>query len=507
MTGGSKRQWNMDEIECHLKSAVDTLTPDVLNRIDLSLPQDQADTVFAKSGARIIPLRRMRALGGILAACLCVICLAGGITTVQNRKVASVIGIDVNPSVELSVNRKDKVLKAEALNSDAVEILEDMDLGNVDLNIAVNALIGSMVKHGYLDDLDNAILVTVSNDDKEKASDMRQTVVDDIEKSLEENQVHAVVYNQQVEEEADVKNLAEKYGISYGKAYFLKELIDQNQDLSEQDMENFAAMTMEEIAREITERSYVLGERIDKTKDPETSAEETTTAPETTEEQTTIAETTTEEETTVPETTAPETSAEETTAPPQETTTAAPTEETTEEEVGNGSVKIDNVDYEFGTLEIAFESKVKWKNPTVSVVDADGASYAAKITDKSSDSCQIEINGLAGGRRYSFTISGVGPKDGGRYTSVKGRFEAPDISDDATEAPTGDAEETETTKETTETNEPSSEEQSSDTESSESAETEESSSEGRSPEERSSEEQQEKPSPDSSTDSGETDTE
>ena len=30
--------------------------------------------------------------------------------------------------------------------------------------MAVNAVIGSMVTHGYLGDLDNAILVTVSND-------------------------------------------------------------------------------------------------------------------------------------------------------------------------------------------------------------------------------------------------------------------------------------------------------------------------------------------------------
>ncbi len=42
--------------------------------------------------------------------------------------------------------------------------MEDMDLKGVELNVAVNAVIGSMVTHGYLGDLDNAILVTVSND-------------------------------------------------------------------------------------------------------------------------------------------------------------------------------------------------------------------------------------------------------------------------------------------------------------------------------------------------------
>ena len=53
------------------------------------------------------------------------------------------------------MNRNDKVLKAEPLNSDAEEILDNMDLEHVDVDIAVNALIGSMVRHGYLSDLDN----------------------------------------------------------------------------------------------------------------------------------------------------------------------------------------------------------------------------------------------------------------------------------------------------------------------------------------------------------------
>ena len=156
---------------------------------------------------------------------------AGGTYTYRNGKVDSVIGIDVNPSVELSVNRKNRVLEAEPLNEDAKAIMEDMNLKGVDLNVAVNAVIGSMVTHGYLDDLDNAILVTVSNDSISKASALRSSVVNDIQSSLEENQVKAVVYDQQVIEEDDVKALADEYRISYGKAYFLKELIDQNLSL------------------------------------------------------------------------------------------------------------------------------------------------------------------------------------------------------------------------------------------------------------------------------------
>ena len=128
-------------------------------------------------------------------ACFCAVLVTGGVYAYQNKQVESVIGIDVNPSIELSVNRKYKILSAQALNTDAVEIIDGMDLKGVDLDIAVNAVIGSMVKHGYLQDLENAILVTVNNDSVSKAKALRSTVVEDIQDSLKENQVEAVVYD------------------------------------------------------------------------------------------------------------------------------------------------------------------------------------------------------------------------------------------------------------------------------------------------------------------------
>ena len=200
--------------------------------------------------------------------------------------------------------------------------MEDMNLKGVDLNVAVNAVIGSMVTHGYLDDLDNAILVTVSNDSVSKASALRSSVVNDIQSSLEENQVKAVVYDQQVIEEDHVKALADDYGISYGKAYFLKELIDQNPTLTMEDMEKLAPLTMEEIAKEITERSYAVGGHAGVSEDMTTTAQ-TTTQPVTTVPVTTEATT---EETTTAEESQTETGNQTTAAPVPQTTAPAPTD-------------------------------------------------------------------------------------------------------------------------------------------------------------------------------------
>lgn len=428
MTEQSDFEWNKDEIASRLQSAMNTLTPDVLDKIDLQTPQD----LYRERPKTLTLYRKMRTAAAVAAACLCVAVLSGGVTVFQNNRIESSVAIDVNPSIELSVNRNNKVLKAEALNSDAVAILDDMDLKNVDLDIAVNAVIGSMVRHGYLDELDNAILVTVASDNKEKAAVLRRDVVDDIESSLEEHKLQAVVYDQQADVTDAVKSIAEEYGISYGKAYFLQELVAEN-NLSDDDLKSFAGMTLEEISKEIAARSYNIKNDDDgdievTSSDTEgVSKTETTTASDDTKESST--EVITEGAT---GTTSSSAQTQPTTSLP---TTTAPTE-TSEEETTGGSkkVSVDYADYDSGKLNVVFKDKVKWKNPTISVKDENGESYSAKFTDTSSDSCEIEVTGLPGGMSCIFTIGGVSMREGGSSGSVKGYFDTPDIAEDITEA-------------------------------------------------------------------------
>lgn len=423
MAGDKHRQLNRQQIEASLKSATDDLIPNVLDRIDLNTAQ-----IMENGNSRPSIFKRQRVIAGLIAACFCMIMLAGGTYSFQNSRVDSVIGIDVNPSVELSVNKKNRVLKAEAVNADGKTILKDMDLEGIDLNVAVNAIIGSLVTHGFLDDLDNAILVTVSNDSIKKATNLRSAVVSDIRTTLEEKRLKAVVYDQQVIEEDDVKQLARQYDISYGKAYFLKELIAQNSSLSMNDMEELAPLTMEEIAKVITERSYAVGA---KTEVSEDTKSETQTSIQTTEETTTRLETESVTETTPETTTAEATSQVPVQTPATQPATSAETTAvppTTEDVVTSQKIKIDYVDYENGLIMVHFITKVKWKNPTVSVKAGDGTTYSSKIGDTDSDYCEINVSGLEGGVEYTFVLGGISPKSG-RQTTVKGVFETPVIGD------------------------------------------------------------------------------
>ena len=112
-----------------------------------------------------------------------------------------------------------------------------------------------------------------------------------------------------------------------------------------------------------------------------------------------------------------------------------------EEEVDSGGkkAKIDYVDYESGSLNIVFKEKVKWKNPTVSVVDPDGQSYSARITDTGGTSCEIHVKGLPANTECTFTLGGVAVRDDGSFGTVKGYFETPDIADDLMDEDDDDA--------------------------------------------------------------------
>lgn len=436
-------QWNKEQIEIHLKSAVDTLTPDIFEKLDLSVPQENGEAVKerqeTKKGGVILFLSQMRGAALGAAASLCLLMTGGGVWYYQyeNRQIDSVIGIDVNPSVELSINRRERVLKAEALNEDGNQILSDMDLKGVDLNVAVNAVVGSMVTHGYLDDLDNAILVTVSNDSMTRASALRSSVVGNIEKTLEENQVQAVVYDQQAVENDEIADLARQYKISYGKAYFLKELIEANPDLSMKDMEWLSAITMEELAEWIGKDFPASVEETEVSRETETSAESET-------------------ETLVPETPEAE-SPEQTQASDGEQKESAteeqnvivapsPSEENAEEEL----VEIDYVDYEDDRIFVYFVTYVDWKNPTVLVKDEDGSRYAALVEETAKDECVIFAEGLEGGKNYTFVLGGLTPRGENRASSVTGYFKVPEISEQLEEEEPEESQEEETSSEETE---------------------------------------------------------
>lgn len=94
----------------------------------------------------------------------------------MSHAVASVISLDVNPSIALTVNRQEKVLSAQPMNDDAAVVLEGMELKGTQLDVALNAIVGSLLKNGYVDELANSILITVEDDDAARGTRLQQSL-------------------------------------------------------------------------------------------------------------------------------------------------------------------------------------------------------------------------------------------------------------------------------------------------------------------------------------------
>ena len=183
--------------------------------------------------------KKWAAFAGAAAAVL-VLAVVGVFGYQSMFRVDSVIGIDVNPSIELKTSRSEKILAASPLNSDAEKILGDMNLKNVDLDVAMNAIIGSMLKNGYISDIKNSVLITVENPDSEKSAALQKKLAEEVNALLEQNSLEGAVVSQVLPEDKELRNLAEQYGISLGKASFIQDLIRQDSTLKFEDMAGLA---------------------------------------------------------------------------------------------------------------------------------------------------------------------------------------------------------------------------------------------------------------------------
>ena len=94
--------------------------------------------------------RPARALAA-LAACL-VLVLAGFGLYAAYREPVAFVGIDVNPSIELAVNRLDVVVEARALNDDGRALLDDVSLEGLGYQAALDALATSAAFAPYADE-------------------------------------------------------------------------------------------------------------------------------------------------------------------------------------------------------------------------------------------------------------------------------------------------------------------------------------------------------------------
>ena len=185
----------------------------------------------------------------LVAACLAVVLLAGGgVLYQQANAVASVVSLDVNPSIELKVNSSEKVLVCTPLNEDAKAILADMsngaDLKGAKLDVAVNAIVGSLVRNGYLDSISSAIMISVEDKDTARAEKLQRELTSAVDGVLQTSEAKAAVLTQTLTQDAAREQQARENSISTGKAALVNRVLAINPALK---FDALAKLSVEEL--------------------------------------------------------------------------------------------------------------------------------------------------------------------------------------------------------------------------------------------------------------------
>ncbi len=216
------------ELEKKISSAYEKITPDILDAV-LSDCKEQKGNYLIMTNTGLFSQAWARRF---TAAAASVALLTGGaflFAAYRNLStVASTISLDVNPSVEISINKNEKVLDVDALNEDGLAIIGNMDFAGSSLDVTVNALIGSMLRNGYLTDLTNSILISVDGKDPVLNAAVRQKVSEDVNNYLAQETFIGAVLSQTVSADDTLRAAAEENGISAGKAQFVQQIVDQN---------------------------------------------------------------------------------------------------------------------------------------------------------------------------------------------------------------------------------------------------------------------------------------
>ena len=215
----------------------------------------KADGTFthapAKAGWRVgeavaLPtLRRRRAFTGMLAACLALVLLGGfGWQRLYAAPVA-LISIDVNPSIELSVNRFHRIVSASALGAEGEQILTQTDIKHAAYQQALSKILSVEEVGGYFAG-DASIVVTVFSSDAALQSAMLSEVQALVEPSLFDapGRVTAEYYAV----DAAIVDDAHCLGVTAGKYLYLQELLEL---APETDMAQCAQHSIDELKDEI----------------------------------------------------------------------------------------------------------------------------------------------------------------------------------------------------------------------------------------------------------------
>ena len=156
------------------------------------------------------------------------------------------LSVDVNPSIELGINRFDRVISVDGYNEDGEQILSSVDAKYKNYKDAVDCIVEEEQRQGYLVKNDE-VSITVNCSEDEKYQEVKDTI------STCQIQEQQEVLVEKCPEETVTK--AHDYGLSFGKYQAFQKLQEVKPEVT---VDEVKTMTMNEIKTATLESSDVV---------------------------------------------------------------------------------------------------------------------------------------------------------------------------------------------------------------------------------------------------------
>ncbi len=171
----------------------------------------------------------------------------------QVRIPDSQIYLDINPSIQITTNKRDKVIKLNGLNDEAKKLIEDIKYKNKDYHdvtqeVIESLAIESIVSSKYIQDEKGVMLVSVYNHDTNKRKIQTEEIDNQIRKQLDSYDLHPILLTQSIDKSNTIERFSNEYGISAGKMTFIRNLILLKPELKTEDLVDLSLYELLEVS-------------------------------------------------------------------------------------------------------------------------------------------------------------------------------------------------------------------------------------------------------------------
>ena len=158
----------------------------------------------------------------------------------QTRMPDSHIFIDVNPSIEITTNRINKVIDIKSSNEDGRWIIKDFNYKGMTVDRVTEEILDRIYEKGYLNKDHKYLLLSIYNNNEEKSQIQKLEIDKKIHQHMKKKSFEPIVLSQNLENTSSIEHFSKEYGISVSKMTFIRNLLILNPELKTKDLVNLS---------------------------------------------------------------------------------------------------------------------------------------------------------------------------------------------------------------------------------------------------------------------------